>query len=166
MRKFWSLLAGFLPVLGGCQRPSADSGSQGSSLAVAVPTADSAIEAATREARDALDRFIRPLSHPSTGQSDFSVKVPVHDGEATHYLWLQQITYDGSNFSGILGPDAAGMAGHSPGERITIASSGIADWMFVENDKLVGGFSLRAIREQLSGEARKQFEKSVWFKFE
>ena len=36
----------------------------------------------------------------------------------------------------------------------------------MENEKLVGGFSLRAIRERLSGEARRQFEKSTWFKFE
>ena len=36
----------------------------------------------------------------------------------------------------------------------------------MENEKLVGGFSLRAIRERLSGEARRQFEKSMWFRFE
>ena len=81
-------------------------------------------------------------------------------------MWLQQIAFDGSNFSGVLGPDAGGLNGHSPGERVTISSREIADWMFVENEKLVGGFSLRAIRERLSGEARRQFEKSMWFKFE
>ncbi len=166
MRKLWSLLAGILSILGGCQRPSADSGSQGTSLAVAVPTADGAIEAATREARHSLDRFIRTLSTPNAGQSDFSVKVTILDGETTHYLWLQQVTYDGSNLSGILGPDAAGIKSHFPGERITLASSEITDWMFVEDEKLVGGYTMRAIRERLSGEARKQFEKSMWFKFE
>jgi len=166
MRKLWSLLTGLLPILGGCQPSPVDGGKQGSSLAVAVPTEDGGIEAATRDARDSLDRFIRPLSHPGPGQSDFSVKVPLRESEATHYLWLQQISFDGSNFSGVLGPDAAGMKSHSPGERVRIASKEIADWMFVENKKLVGGFSLRAIRERLSGEARTQFEKSMWFKFE
>lgn len=166
MQKLWLLLAGTLPMLTGCQRSPVDGSKQGSSLAVAIPTEDSAIEAATREARDSLDRFIRPLSHPGPGQTDFSIKVPVHEGEATHYLWLLQIAFDGSKFSGILGPDAAGLKGHFPGEQITTASGEIADWMFVENGKLVGGFSLRAIRERLSGEARGQFEKSMWFSFE
>jgi uncharacterized protein YegJ (DUF2314 family) len=138
MRKLWSLLAGTLPIVGGCQRSPADGGNQGSSLAVAVPTEDPAIEAATREARASLEEFIKPLSHPSPGQTDFSVKVPVREGAGTHYLWLQQIAFDGSNFSGVLGPDAAGLNGHSPGEWVTIASREIADWMFVENEKLVG----------------------------
>ncbi len=166
MRKLWSLFVGSLPILSGCQRSPLDGSNQGSSLAVAVPTEDAAIEAATREARASLEGFIRPLSNPSPGQTDFSVKVPVREGAGTHYLWLQQIALDGSNFSGVLGPDAAGLNGHSPGERVTISSREIADWMFVENEKLVGGFSLRAIRERLSGEARRQFEKSMWFRFE
>jgi len=166
MRKLWSLLAGTLPILSGCQRSPLDGSNQGSSLAVAVPTEDAAIEAASREARASLEGFIGPLSRPSPGQTDFSVKVPVRHGEETDYLWLQQIAFDGSNFSGVLGPDAAGLKGHFPDERVTISSREIADWMFVENEKLVGGFSLRAIRERLSGEARRQFEKSMWFSFE
>jgi uncharacterized protein YegJ (DUF2314 family) len=166
MRKLWSLLARTLPILSGGHRSPLDGSNQGSSLAVAVPTEDGAIEAATREARASLEGLIGPLSHLSPGQSDFSVKVPVREGEMTHYLWLQQIAFDGSNFSGGLGPDAAGLKGHFPGERVTISSGEIADWMFVENEKLVGGFSLRAIRERLSGEARRQFENSMWFRFE
>jgi uncharacterized protein YegJ (DUF2314 family) len=166
MRKFMSLLAGIVQILGGCQRPATDAGNQGSSLVVAVPTEDSAMEAATREARDSLDRFTGPLSHPGPGQSDFSVKVPVPDGDMTHDIWLQQITFDGSSFSGVLGPDAAEMKSHSPGERVKIAAREISDWMYVDNEKLVGGFNLRAIRKHLSGEARRQFEKSRWFKFE
>jgi hypothetical protein len=38
--------------------------------------------------------------------------------------------------------------------------------MFVENEKLAGAFSLRAICEWFSGEAPKHFEKSMWFKIE
>jgi uncharacterized protein YegJ (DUF2314 family) len=166
MRKLWSLLACIPPILGGCQRSPVDEDNQRSSLAVAVPTEDGAMESATRAARDSLDSCIRPLSHPSPVQSDFSVKVPVREGDGTHFLWLQQISFDGSNFSGLLGPDAAEMKSHSTGERVTIASHEIADWMFVENEKLVGGFSLRVIRDQLSGAARTQFEKTMWFRFE
>lgn len=38
--------------------------------------------------------------------------------------------------------------------------------MYVEAGKLVGGFSLREIRDKLAGEAREQFERSMWFAFE
>ena len=76
------------------------------------------------------------------------------------------LLWTGRSSPGILGPEAVGLQCHSPGERVTIATGAIADWMFVENEKLVGGFSLRAIRDRLSGEARKQFENSMWFKFD
>ena len=39
--------------------------------------------------------------------------------------------------------------------------------MFVEDKKLVGGFSFRAIRERLSGEARKDsLRRACGFRFE
>jgi hypothetical protein len=58
------------------------------------------------------------------------------------------------------------MMSQSPGERIKVDSPEIADWMYVEDKKLVGGFSLRVIRDQRSGEARMRFEESMWFKFD
>ena len=66
----------------------------------------------------------------------------------------------------MLGADATAMKQHQPGQAITVDTSKIADWMYVESNKLVGGFTLRAIRDQLSGEQRAAFEKSMWFKFE
>jgi uncharacterized protein YegJ (DUF2314 family) len=166
MRKLWSLLAAILPFLGGCQRSPMNTGSPSGRLAVAVPTDDALTEAATGEAIDSLDRFIAALAHPSPGQSDFSVKVPLRDGGTLNLLWLQHVTCDGPTFTGLLGPDAAEIPGHSRGERVTIGAREIADWMFVENGRLVGGFTLRAIRERLSGDDRARFEKSMWFKFD
>ncbi len=162
-----AVIAGVLSAVFGCgqHRPSAG-GAQGGNLAVAVPSDDEPIRAAARQARESPDSFIERLSAPGPGQSDFSVKVPIRDGEGTHYLWLQEISFDGAHFRGALGPDAAGIKGHAPGERVEVDRSKVEDWMYVEAGKLVGGFSLRAIRDQLAGEARKQFERSMWFAFE
>jgi uncharacterized protein YegJ (DUF2314 family) len=49
---------------------------------------------------------------------------------------------------------------------VEVDRAGVEDWMYLEAGKLVGGFSSRAIRDRLAGEARKQFERSMWFAFE
>ena len=167
MRRIIAFLAGVLSAVFGCgqQRPSAGD-PQGRDLAVAVPSDDESMRAATRQARESLDRFIERLSAPGPSQGDFSIKVAVHAGEGTHYLWLQIVSFDGAHFHGALGTDAAGIEGHAPGERVEVDRAGVEDWMYLEAGKLVGGFSLRAIRDRLAGEARKQFERSMWFAFE
>lgn len=167
MRSVLSLLSGLFSAMFGCgqHRPAADQPLE-KDLAVAVPKDDASIWEAARQARDTLDRFTERLAAPGPGQSGFSIKVPVHDGETMHHLWLQNVAVDGPGFCGTLGSDAAGLGVHHPGERIGVGRQEVEDWMYVEEGKLAGGFSLRAIRERLSGKAREAFERSMWFKFE
>ncbi len=167
MRRIIAVLAGVLSAVFGCGQHRRSAGDpQGSELAVAVPSGDEPMRAAARRARESLDGFIERLSSPGPGQGDFSIKVPVREGTGTHYLWLEDVSFDGAHFRGALGPDAAGLKGHAPGERVEVDRPEVEDWMYVEAGKLVGGFSLRAIRDQLAGEARKRFEQSMWFAFE
>lgn len=167
MRRIMALLAGAFSAAFGCgPHRSTEDGPQGHDLAVAVPADDVSINEAARRARESLDGFIDRLSAPGPGQSDFSIKVPISDAEGMHHIWLQDVFSDGHHFRGVLGPDAAGIKGHAPGDRIEVDRSEVEDWMYVEAGKLVGGFSLRAIRERLTGKAREQFERSMWFTFE
>ena len=167
MRPIIAVLAGVLSSVFGCGRDRSPVGNPpGTDPVVAVPNEDEAMEAATRQARGSLDTFIGRLSAPGASQSDFSVKIPVRDGEVTHVVWLQNVSYDGSHFHGTLGPNVAGMSGHAPGERVEVKRSEVEDWMYVDAGKLVGGFSLQAIRDRLAGRAREQFERSMWFAFE
>jgi uncharacterized protein YegJ (DUF2314 family) len=163
MGRIWTAIATFVAGLCGCG-PVGDPGR--GSVAVAVPTDDAGIEAATQHARSTIDDFKQALGHPKPEQSDFSVKVQLHEDGGVHYLWLQQLTWAGSSFSGTLGSDASGMKDHKPGEVVTVAADQVCDWMYVENKKLVGGFTLRAIRDKLRGAQREAFEKSLWFTFE
>lgn len=166
MRKAQAVLAGFLSAIWGCLPSIKDGDSKGNASAVAVPTNDPLIDEASQQARSSLDQFISRLSEPRPNETDFSIKVPIEDGGTTHFLWLNELRYDGNAFGGVLGADASALKAHSPGEPVKAVASHVADWMYVEDGKLVGGFSLRAIRSQLSGDAREQFEKNMWFKFE
>ena len=163
MERMWAAIVTFLARFCGCG-PAGNPARN--SVAVAVPTDDAAIEAATQHARSTIDEFKEALAHPNREQSDFSVKVELHEAGGVHYFWLKQVTCSGSSFAGTLGSDASGMKDHKPGEAITIAADEICDWMYVENEKLVGGFTLRAIRNKLRGAQRDAFERSLWFSFD
>jgi uncharacterized protein YegJ (DUF2314 family) len=163
MRKLWSVGIAFIAALCGCgpkgPTPSSD-------LAVAAPKDDPILEAARRKARDSLTQFTSRLQEPAPSQSHFSVKVAIKSGGMVHYLWLLNIKYLDGRFTGTLGPDARGLDPHHPGEMITVPAEEVFDWMYVDGGKLVGGYSLRALRDQLSGKNREAFEKSMWFSFD
>src|SRR6266581_9449023 len=163
MRRIWSVAVAFVTGLFGCG-PSGSTSSNG--LAVAAPKDDPILEVATSKARDSLGNFTACLKDPMPSQSQFSVKVAISSGGMVHYLWLQKITHKDGSFTGTLGPDAKGLEPHQPGETITEREKEIFDWMYVDSGKLVGGYSLRALRDQLSGKQREAFEKSLWFSFD
>ena len=51
----------------------------------------------------------------------------------------------------------------SLGDTIQIANENISDWMYVENQKLHGGYTIRLLRSRMTESERKQFdEESGW----
>ena len=125
--------------------------------AVAIPAEDVVIARAAQQARDSIATFTARLSSPTPTESDFSVKVAVEEDGSYH--WLQNISFDGAAFTGTL-------ATHPPVRQLKAPVAEIQDWMYVDAGKLVGGFTIRAIRDQLSGQQRKAYEKSLWFTIE
>ena len=52
------------------------------------------------------------------------------------------------------------------GEQAAVAPSKISDWMYLEHGKVVGGHTLRVLRETLSPSERADFDKQVQFRDE
>ncbi len=51
----------------------------------------------------------------------------------------------------------------SLGNSLVLGPSEISDWMIVENNTLVGGYTIRVLRNRLSAEDRKKFDQSLPF---
>ena len=49
------------------------------------------------------------------------------------------------------------------GDSEEVEPSKISDWMFVDEGKLVGGYTLRVLRDSMSPAERAEFDKSVDF---
>ena len=127
---------------------------------------DPEMNTAMEQARASVTTFITSLQNPGQNQTHFSVKAKIVDGEHTEHIWLYDVSYDGNQFLGKIGNNPLNVKNVSLGDEIALVPSDISDWMIVEDDKLVGGYTLRVLRNRLSGEERNKFDESLPFKID
>jgi uncharacterized protein YegJ (DUF2314 family) len=119
---------------------------------------DAQMHKAVSEARRTVGVFIAALKHPAKGQHDFEVKKPcLKDGEVEH-LWLSEVEFSGNRFHGRVDNRPRKITGLKFGDRVSVNPEEISDWAFVDNGKLVGGYTIRVLSQNLSPERRKEFE--------
>jgi uncharacterized protein YegJ (DUF2314 family) len=122
--------------------------------------------AATEKARATAADFAKAMAAPQPNQKGFAVKMPVSDGKATEYVWISGLSFDSQSFRGRLDNRPGGVTGVKIGDKLAVKASELSDWMYVEDNRLVGGYTLRVLRESLSPEARVRLETQVPFRFE
>ena len=119
---------------------------------------DAQMHRAVLAARRNVGVFIAALKNPAKGQHDFEVKKPfVKDGEVEH-IWLSQVQFSGNRFHGLVDNHPKKIKGLKFGDRVSVNPNEISDWAFVDNGKLVGGYTIRVLARNLAPEQRKNFE--------
>ena len=88
------------------------------------------------------------------------------DGKNTEHMWLSPVNYDGRVFRGTVNNDPEMVKNVRSGQQASVEPSKLSDWMYVENGKLVGGYTLRALRDAMSPKERREFDKSVPFEID
>jgi uncharacterized protein YegJ (DUF2314 family) len=121
---------------------------------------DTRMKHATEKARRTVKQFIGALQKPSATVEQFSFRMMFTDGKNRDDIWLNDVTYDGSKFHGVVGFDSNMVRDVKRGQKVSVEPGKISDWMYVENGKLVGGYTIRAERERLSPEEKAQFDMS------
>ncbi|MDB5313335.1 MAG: hypothetical protein JWO38_7537 [Gemmataceae bacterium] len=124
---------------------------------------DPRMNAAIEKARAEVGKFTAALRSPKARQSGFSVKVPIADGGQTEHMWLSDVRFDGQKFRGKINNDPQMVSKVKLGDEITAEAAKISDWMYLENRKLVGGYTIRVLREALPADKRAEFDKGLPF---
>jgi len=127
---------------------------------------DEAMNAAIAKARETVDTFIVRLKSPQSGDTIFSVKVPIADSANTEHFWLTNVRFDGAKFNGTINNDPVKVTHVKLGQNWSVNRDEISDWMIVSNAKLIGGESIRALRSKMSPEERAAFDAQAPFKIE
>lgn len=121
---------------------------------VSVRTEDEAIVEAIASAKATLhgvtERFI-------AGElENFTVKVPISDGEGTEHFWLSNTSYADGAFSGIIGAAPTQVTNVTEGQAYEAPFEDVTDWMFLQDGLMHGNYTLRALLPHMPpAEARK-----------
>ena len=129
----------------------------------AVPRDDPDIERAILTAKGTLEQFVRRIESPSATQRYQAVKVKLSWGGFDEYVWIPVITFNNGKFAA-----AAGEYPGSPSLFVSdnldgIGADQIYDWMIVDDGKLVGGYSIRAMRAKMDPEQQRKFDELAWY---
>ena len=124
---------------------------------------DPRMNAAIAKARATVQEFIAVLKAPKPSYYGFSVKLAFTDGDVTEHMWLMPITFDGTHFHGTVNNQPEKLTNVTLGQKVAIDPATITDWMYIDDLILVGGQTLRAVRDSLPVADRAEFDKSLPF---
>jgi uncharacterized protein YegJ (DUF2314 family) len=133
---------------------------------VSVPAEDAEMNAAMQQARGQVTDFVERLQKPRAADRNFSVKMPIWDGGQVEHFWIADLRHDSGVFRGTLGNDPELIRGHRFGELVSVPMKDISDWMYVDRDRLVGGFTIRVLRNRMAPIERAAMDKQLDFKIE
>ena len=129
---------------------------------VDVSQGDDSMNWAIEKANLTLHHFESCLKNPHESQFYFSIKVEIVDGNKNEHIWLTEPSFDkDGNLFGVVGNEPIDVTNVQMNQKIGIDRKMISDWMIIQNGRLIGGYTIRAIRDKLEGAALKNFDKGV-----
>ncbi len=133
----------------------------GKSDIVGVEDSDKEVEAAIQTARQRVKEFIAALDAPTPGQTDFTVKFPFEENGNTEHMWIVEPKYENGQFKGILDNHPNQLPSYTYGQTVEVDASRISDWKYIQNGKIVGAFTIKAIYKNYPEADRRRLEESL-----
>lgn len=129
-----------------------------------VTDKDAEMRSAVHQARATVDTFIAALQHPAARQHDFEVKKKFVQGDNVEHIWLSDVTYSGHRFHGYVDNHPRTIKGLKLGERVSVNPDEITDWAYIDNGKLVGGYTIRVLCEGCDPATKARIEREGNFR--
>ncbi|MEM9548810.1 MAG: DUF2314 domain-containing protein [Bacteroidota bacterium] len=129
---------------------------------VDIQNDDEKMNWAMEKSRLTLHYFKDCLKQPSPEQHYFSIKVRIEDDGKIEHMWLTEPSFDNNgNLFGIISNEPIDVTNVTLNQKIGIDEKLVSDWMILENGRLIGGYTIRAIRDTLSGPALQNFDNGL-----
>jgi uncharacterized protein YegJ (DUF2314 family) len=133
---------------------------------IRVSEKDPEMEKAIATAPQTVQQFITALKSPKPSQTGFSIKKGFVDRGMTEHMWLTDVTFDGTNFHGTLNNDPVDVKNVKMGQAVVVLPKDISDWMYLDDSKLIGGYTVRVLYNRETPAGKKQFLEETGFKIE
>lgn len=120
---------------------------------------DAEMNDAIKTAKQTLDKFANALKSGNKDYQNFALKIRFNAPNGGEHIWVSDITLKDNNYIGIVDNTPEATTEAKIGDTIQIENDHISDWMFFENQKLRGGYTLRLLRDRMTEEERNQFDR-------
>lgn len=159
MKKIW-LIASLCFSLAACNQSSQSTiKREGEPDIISVNGTDDGMNAAIKKANETMDSFKQALNNKQAGYSDFCIKERFNtsNGGGEH-IWIADIQQKGDEFIGVVGNLPEVTTEVKLGDTVQIHKDRISDWMYLDQKKLKGGYTIRILRDRLSDDEKKKFD--------
>jgi Uncharacterized protein conserved in bacteria len=127
---------------------------------------DAEMNAAIEKAKDSFTVFTAAFNSKKSKYTSFTIKVPFTTTEGNEHIWIGEISKKKDDYFGIVDNLPESTSEVKLGDKVKIDPAKISDWMFVEDGKLRGGYTIRLIRKRMTEEERKTFDTDLPFVIE
>jgi uncharacterized protein YegJ (DUF2314 family) len=116
-----------------------------------VDAEDPEMLAAMMKARAEIEHFITVVQE---GQgSTASVKIPLSENGRTEHFWINDLTYQNDEFSGLIDNDPQIVTSVCAGQRVKVNKADISDWLYFNSEgRMVGNYTLRVLLRRMPSE--------------
>ena len=122
---------------------------------VVLDQADTEIAAARAQARQTVGQFLQVLAAPTATQTNFAIKVRFEEGEQVEFMWLTELRLEQGMLLGRVNNQPTLLQNVRQGDTFSVSPMQIDDWMYVDNQQMIGGYSIAVLRkrqqEQVAG---------------
>ena len=116
---------------------------------ITVDSEDPAMEAAVAEARKRWPEFVAAFEHrPADDEAPFLVKAPFGEGDAVEFIWVKVTGIENDMIYGTLGNEPVDVPSLQEGDRVTVHTADVNDWLCVKNEQPVGGFTIQVLNDR------------------
>jgi uncharacterized protein YegJ (DUF2314 family) len=122
---------------------------------------DQEMNEAVRKSRATFTQFTTAFDNRSQGQSLFSIKMPFATDYGAEHIWVSDLSKQDGKLYGKIDNLPTDVTSVKLGQTIEIEPSKISDWFYIDNGKLVGGYTIKVIRSRMSPKEKKHFDKQL-----
>jgi uncharacterized protein YegJ (DUF2314 family) len=113
---------------------------------VPVAACNDEMAEAIEQARASFGDFLKAFREPKPNQTGFHVKARFDEGEGegAEHLWLADISFKEKIATGVVMNEPRIESVHYL-ERVPFLPDQISDWMYMEDGKMIGGFTTKVL---------------------
>ncbi|WP_086594464.1 DUF2314 domain-containing protein [Hymenobacter crusticola] len=131
-----------------------------------IESNDPEMTLAIKRGKASFSQFLSAMQQQDSANSNFAVKVHYDDGEQVEHIWLSNLTVENSQLYGVVDNVPEFTKQVKEGQKVKVDTSLVTDWNYTRGKKLIGGYTIKLLRERMTPAERTEFDESTGWEIE